>query len=101
MNKSIYWNYPTSCLLYFLYLFYFFSAGEVSIAEHQTLDFESELHEYILTVVVNDGTIDSEPVNLTLQITDVNERPVFSQSVYYVETIEMKVSNFGGKGNAS
>lgn len=65
----------------------------MSVAEHEILDFETEPHEYVLTVVVNDGTTDSSPANLTLQITDVNEPPKFGQSVYYVNTIEMTVSS--------
>lgn len=65
------------------------STGEVSIAEDQILDFESGPREYVLTVVVNDGTADSKSANLTLQITDVNEPPTFNQPIYYVETLEM------------
>lgn len=68
-------------------------AGELLLLHDQNLDYETiPWKEYTLTVIVGDGMVTTNPVNLTLEIIDVNEPPVFTEKIYYVSTNEGPVS---------
>jgi len=58
------------------------STGEISLAETKSLDFEDS-PSHTITVEVSDGTNNSSSI-ITIELTDVNEPPVFSQQSLFI-----------------
>ena len=46
----------------------------------------------VLTVTANDGKVDSVPDTVTLEVTDLDEAPAFSSTLYQISTPEVVVS---------
>ena len=70
---------------------YFFTDGRITTLA--SLDFETvAVTSCVLTVTANDGKVDSVPDTVTLEVTDLDEAPAFSSTLYQISTPEVVVS---------
>ena len=71
--------------------FYFLDGRITTLA---SLDYETVgagVTPCVLTVTANDGKMDSDPDTITLDITNIDEPPVFSSTGYTISTPEVAV----------
>lgn len=68
----------------------FFAINETSGVVSTTTELDREvLSEHQLTIQASDGTFVSEPITITVAVSDVNDNsPDFSEEVYYVTVVE-------------
>ena len=73
------------------YIFYLFPDGRITTLAN--FDFETAaVTTCTVTVLVNDGKMFSDPDIVTLEITNVDEPPNFSNTLYKITTPEVVVS---------
>jgi len=59
------------------------SSGEITLVETKNLDFENS-SSHTITVEVSDGNLNSSSI-ITIELTDINEAPVFSEQTLYID----------------
>ena len=74
------------------HFFFFFSGFNFRLKPGKQVDYETGNRNYDCTFVINDGIHDSDTYQYSLTITEVNEPPKFSTSMYYVTINEGPVS---------
>ena len=76
-----------------IYILYYLSSSDGEISTRIDIDYETVPEKSCeLTVIANDKIANSDPGKYTITITDENEPPVLSKSVYGISTEEVNVS---------
>ena len=67
--------------------------GQITVGEGTMLDFESETTSYSVTVTADDGTGRSDTIDVTINVTDVEEAPEFASATMMREVAENEAAD--------